>query len=292
MSHNRRTFLKAAAGFAAAGAMAEAQAKFDKPIGVQLYTVRRQMLHDADHILARIAEIGYTEVEGLEGDMERIRPLLEKYRLKCVSVHFDTGLVTGHRDAHSSLPASYTWDDAIRDAKSWGLEYMVIPYLPEPQRADFAGFVDQLNKAGEKCNNAGLSLCYHQHAFEFGGEAGHRPIDIFFEKSNPKFVSLELDVFWVSVAGNDPVEMIKRHGNRIRQIHLKDKAKGTAVMAGEGVRREDFKEVGNGVLDFPAILRAAEAANVSQYYVEQDQTAGDPLDSLAQSYHFLRSVTL
>jgi len=286
MPNNRRTFLKTAATLAA-GAMARAEEKFDKPLGVQIYTVRRQLPHDPDRIIGRIAQIGYTEVEGIQADMKRIWPILQKYHLSCPSVHFDTSLVYG-----KGRPANYTWDDAIRDAKSWGCEYMVIPYLDESERGDFAGFVDALNHAGEKVSEAGLHLCYHSHAFEYGGQPGHRPIDIFFERSNPKFVNLELDVFWVSVSGNDPVEMIKAHGDRIRLLHLKDKAKGTPVMAGEGVPRQSFKEVGNGVLNWPAILRAAEAANVQYYFVEQDETSGDPLASLAQSYRFLRSVTL
>ena len=88
------------------------------------------------------------------------------------------------------------------------------------------------------------------------------------------------------------MEFLERHGNRVRLLHLKDKAKGTPVMAGEDVPARDFKEVGSGVLNFPAILRAAAKANVQHYFVEQDETPGDPVDSLRQSYRYLRSLTL
>jgi sugar phosphate isomerase/epimerase len=101
-----------------------------------------------------------------------------------------------------------------------------------------------------------------------------------------------MDVFWVSVSGNDPVEFLQRHGDRVKLIHLKDKAKDTPVMASENVPARDFKEVGNGVLNFPAILRQAEKAGVRHYFVEQDQTPGDPVDSLRESYTHLRSLTL
>jgi sugar phosphate isomerase/epimerase len=99
-----------------------------------------------------------------------------------------------------------------------------------------------------------------------------------------------MDVFWVSVAGQDPVEMLKQYKGRVPLIHLKDKATGTAVQYDEKVPAATFKEVGSGSLDFLAVLRAAEAAGVKHYFVEQDQTPGDPVDSLRKSYEFLRKV--
>src|SRR5579884_3247363 len=292
MTDNRRTFLKRAAAFAAVGATGRAAEHFRKPLGAELYTVRKLLPNNADETLRRIAAIGYTEVESGRADMDRLRPLFEKYHLACPSVHFETGLVTGNLKLWPSIPDGYTWDYAVADAKRWGLEYMVIAYLMAPERKDYAGFVDQLNHAGEICNKSGVALCYHQHAFEFGGEPGKRPIDIFLERSDPKLVNLELDVFWASVAGNDPVDFLRRHGARVKMLHLKDKARGTPVRTNEGVPAGAFKEVGSGSLDFPAILRAAEAADVRHYFVEQDQSAGDPVDSLRQSYTYLRSLTL
>jgi sugar phosphate isomerase/epimerase len=103
-------------------------------------------------------------------------------------------------------------------------------------------------------------------------------------------VAFELDVFWVSVAGGDPAEMIGKLAGRLPLLHLKDKAEGTPVMFKESVPRTAFKEVGNGVLDWPKVLRAAAAANVAHYFVEQDQTQGDPLDSLRQSFGFLSKL--
>ncbi|HZU27548.1 MAG TPA: sugar phosphate isomerase/epimerase [Bryobacteraceae bacterium] len=287
----RRTFLKTAGALTALGGAAAAEDRFRKPIGAELYTVRKLLTKDADGTLKRIEDIGYTEVESMRADMPRLRPLFEKYRLSCPSVHFETGLITGRRDLWH-LSADDSWDQAVQQAKDWHLEYMVIPYLMPPERKDYAAFVDKLNQAGEACNKAGVGLCYHHHAFEFGGEPGKRPIDLFLERTDPKLVNLESDVFWVSVSGNDPVEFLQRHGDRVKMLHLKDKAKGTPVMAAENVPARDFKEVGNGVLNFPAILREAEKIDVRHYFVEQDETPGDPVESLRQSYRYLRSVTL
>jgi sugar phosphate isomerase/epimerase len=145
---------------------------------------------------------------------------------------------------------------------------------------------------GAKVVQAGMKFGYHNHAFEFEGKPGERPIDIFVERFDPKIVNFQLDVFWVSVAGNDPVEWINRLKSRVISIHLKDKAASQPVVYKENVPKETFKEVGKGSLDFPAILRAAESVGVEYYLVEQDQTPGDPVDSLALSYQYLRGLSL
>ncbi len=135
-----------------------------------------------------------------------------------------------------------------------------------------------------------MQFCYHNHCFEFKGERGQRPIDILLERWDKKDVGLELDVFWVNVGGADPVEMLKRVAGRVPLVHLKDKAKGTPVLYEEAKAGQAFREVGAGVLDFPAILAAAENAGAKHYFVEQDQTPGDPVASLKQSYDFLRTI--
>jgi sugar phosphate isomerase/epimerase len=147
-----------------------------------------------------------------------------------------------------------------------------------------------MNHAGELCRKAGLQFAYHNHAFEFGSIDGARPIDIFRERLDRSLVALEMDVFWVSVAGNDPLEMMRQWQGRVGLLHLKDKQKGTPVQYSETVAPAAFQEVGSGVLDFPAILKAAPAAGVKHYFVEQDQTAGDPLDSLRKSFDYIQSI--
>jgi len=150
---------------------------------------------------------------------------------------------------------------------------------------------EKLNKAGEKCRAAGLSLCYHNHAFEFEPMDGTTRFQVLLDTLDKKLVGLELDVFWVSVAGRDPVEILKQTSGRVHLLHLKDKAQGTPVMYKESVPASTFKEVGHGTLDWPAILRAAESAGVQHYFVEQDQTPGDPVESLRQSYDYISKLT-
>ncbi len=277
---NRRTWLGSAAAVLGLSRLASAAGSFQHALGVQLYTVRTVWKGHEDDELRRIAEIGYTELETTgENNLPSMAPAMEKYKLKAVSTHLSDG-------------ANIT-SQAIDTAKQYGVQYLVYPYVPPNQRGSADGYrklADQMNEAGRKCQEAGLTFCYHNHAFEFGGAQGERPIDIFNERLDKKLVNFEVDVFWVSVAGGDPVAFLKEHAGRVPLVHLKDKAPGTAVQYNENVPKGAFKEVGSGSLDFAAILKTAESVGVKHYFVEQDQTPGDPIDSLKKSYDYLRSL--
>ncbi len=258
------------------------------PVGVQLYTVRSLMKNDASGTLHGIADIGYRAVEGGRADLLQLMPLLEKHGLKAPSASLETPLVTGEWNLWKAKEIGV--DEAIESVKTIGAKYAVIAYLLPPERKDIRRFVDRANAVGEKCQKAGLTLCYHNHAFEFGGAKGERPIDIMLAGFDRKLVRFELDVFWVSVAGHDPVEFLREHSDRIGLVHLKDKMPGTPVQYSEAVKPQSFGEVGGGTLDFPAILKASSAAGAGHYFIEQDFTPGNPLDSLRKSFDYLRGL--
>ena len=149
-----------------------------------------------------------------------------------------------------------------------------------------------MTRAGATARAAGLTLGYHNHGFEFAplGD-GRRPIDVLLSRLDPALAKLELDVFWVSITGADPAGFLTANKGRIALVHLKDKAKGAPRETDERkVAKPTFTEVGHGALDFPAILKAAQTAGVEHYFVEQDQTPGDPVTSLRQSYEYLHKL--
>ena len=284
---NRREWLAKSAAFLSASQLIQGAAgpKFKGPLGAELYTVRSIIDQDTDGVIKRIAEIGYTEVEPGRAVLDKLAPTLAKYKLKATSCHMEQELVVGGQ-TKATLP------EAIESAKKAGAVMMIFPYLAPAKRGGpdaMRKFADQMNEAGAKVAAAGMKFGYHNHAFEFGGKAGERPIDIFLERFDPKIVGFQLDVFWVSVAGNDPVEWINRLKQRVISVHLKDKAADQPVLYAENVPKTTFKEAGNGILNFPAILKASTAVGVKHFFVEQDQTPGDPLASLEQSYRYLRS---
>jgi sugar phosphate isomerase/epimerase len=289
MSDISRRGLLAVGAMTASLANAKKKPGFDKPVGVQLYTVRNVLPKDPDATLKAISGIGYKEVEAGRADLDKLSPLFEKYGLKCASVHLETPLITGE----GKMPEGVTLESALEDLKKHGVEFAGCPYSGPQKDADaYKRVADAMNRTGEAAQKLGMQFFYHNHAYEFGGEPGRRAWDYYLQYWDQKLVALEIDVYWMSVAGQDPADQIRKFGSRVVQVHLKDKAFGTPVHHDQNMPGYTFKEVGTGVVDFPAVLRAAEQAGVKHYYVEQDQTPGDPLASLRISYKNLRSFKL
>jgi sugar phosphate isomerase/epimerase len=287
--HNlgRRSFLQGAATMLPFATLAGKAAQGGQQlanIGVELYTVRDVILKDPAATLKSIQDIGYTEVEAIYATLDKIWPALEQTKLKPVSVHVDSDLFGNDSKMQT----------ALENVRKRGFQYAVYPYLPIPERGGLEAIkklAAKLNKAGEQAQKLGLTLCYHNHAFEFQPMEGTIPLDVLLKETTTGLVSLELDIFWASVAGHDPVEILNRYASRIALVHLKDKEKGLPVRYNENVAKGAFKEVGRGSIDIAGVLRAATTNGVKHFFVEQDQTPGNPLDSLKISYQYLHNLS-
>src|SRR6185437_385544 len=275
---SRRSFVTQTAALLPASQMLFAREPLTRnDLGVQLYTVRKIIGKNPLATLEAIQKIGYTEVEATAGNLDEIWPALEKTQLKAVSIHLE------HSEPGSAL------DSALAGHKQKGFEYVVVPYL-ETARGGADGvkrISEMLNKIGEQAKSHGLTLCYHNHAHDFTPMGGSSPITMMMEQTQPSLVMLELDVFWASVAGLNPIDVLKKYSGRVPLVHLKDKAKDLGVQYNEKVPATAFKSVGSGSIDFPAVLSAAAASGVRHYFVEQDETPGDPIASLRKSYDYL-----
>jgi len=277
----RRSFLALAASSAVAS-----YARALPVVGVQLYTVRRILPAKPLETLHAIEQIGYREVECTGDNLDAIWPSLKQTSLKAVSVHLNEQLFL-HEQA--KLPA------ALEDAARHGFEYAVCPWIEPKDRGGvemIRKLGQTLNEAGEICRKAGINLCYHNHAFEYRPTPDGRLLDVLMKTTDPKLVSLELDVMWAHVAGVDPVSVLKEYGSRIPLVHLKNVAPGTRQRFNEEIPNTAFRELGNGAVDIPAVLRAAKEAGVKHYFVEQDETRGDPLVSLRESFQYLEKLNL
>lgn len=256
-----------------------------KTVGVQLYTLRNVINEKPLETLQALEQIGFREAEVIAGNMEKIWPSLQQTKLKPVSVHLDTALFT--RDVEK-LPAM------LDNVKQKGFAYAVCPYIAPQDRGGvevIKKLGETLNKAGEICRKSGLQLCYHNHAFEFEPvKEGGTLLDVLMKTTDPKLVSLELDIMWSQVAGVNPVSVLNQYGKRVALMHLKNVSGDTGKRYNEQVPKTAFREVGNGVIDVAAVLKEAGKAGVKHYFVEQDQTPGDPLASLRQSYDYLAKL--
>jgi sugar phosphate isomerase/epimerase len=251
---------------------------FERPLGVQLYTVRNEL---TPATLKAIAAIGYKEVEVTLATAKGIAQGLKDAGLAPTGAHID-GSVT-------SLTAE-KMDGFIQQARELGIPAIGLAYVPPSERKDpetfFPAFADLLNFAGDRCRRAGLAFYYHHHNFEFDPRGNG--IEVLHEKLS-RNVKLEIDCFWASVAGMDPVSFIERWDGRLFALHLKDKARGTPVSyETDRVKHDEFLEVGAGVIDWGKVLAAGVKAGARHFYVEQDYTPGDPVESLRKSYQFLR----
>lgn len=276
----RRRFL--AAGAASAVRLPGAKLT---TVGVQLYTLRNIINEKPLEVLQALERIGFRECEVIQGNMDKIWDSLRQTRLKPVSLHLDTAMFT--RD-EAKLPA------ALEDAKKRGFSYVVCPYIAPQDRGGvdvIKRLAETLNKAGKVCAESGLKLAYHNHAFEFEPAGDGTLLDVLMSASDPELVTLELDIMWSRVAGVDPVSVLQKYGRRVTLMHLKNVSRGVGPQFNEKVPRDAFREVGDGAVDIPAVLRAAAKARVQHYFVEQDQTPGNPLDSLQKSYRYLEQLS-
>jgi sugar phosphate isomerase/epimerase len=270
-------------GMAASLTVPEMFGAFNRPLGAQTYTVRDLMPTKGAETLRAIAAIGYKEVEITFDEATKYAAVLKETGLKATGSHMQA-------DTHRPQQL----DEFIDKAKELGIPAIGVAYVTPGQRKNPAEFwprfIDQtLNWTGEQCAKAGLTFYYHHHNFEF--DPKFRAIDLMYEKLN-KDVKLEIDCFWASVAGTDPASMIEHWSGRIFALHLKDKAKGTPVSyETDQVKHDEFLAVGSGVIDWSKVLKNAERAGVQHYYVEQDYTPGDPIESLKKSYAYLRKVS-
>ncbi len=285
MTYKRRTFLKTTAvASAAIAAMPSLMASVVKPstkIGVQLYTVRNEMSSDPKGTLEKIARIGYQKLEGAGYDAGKIYGFSGKEFGSIVS---DLGmeLTSGHM---SSQVFAEGFDQALEFMVDAGQQYAVFPWLSPEQRVSldqYKGYAATLSKCAEKAKSAGITVCYHNHDFEFQELDGELPMNILLSETDPEMVKIELDLYWITRAGLDPIQFFKDNSGRVPMWHVKDIA---------NTPERGFAEVGTGTIDFKAIFAEKKTSGMKHFFVEQDQSA-NPLKSIELSYKNLTEKIL
>lgn len=278
---SRRSFLTHTAAAISASKFALAREALNaRSLGVELYTVRKIILKDPAAVLRAIGEIGYGEIEPSYDNVEQIWSALKQTKLKAPATHVAREIFEGE-PSHLEM--------VLNDIKERGFEYAVLSSYPTAEGgADGVKRAAELmNRVGERAKANGLTFCYHNHAHDFQPVDGTPALELVLKQTDPKLVQLEMDIFWVTVGGHDPVELLKKYSGRVPLMHLKDKGRDVSVQYNEKVPADGFKEVGSGTIDIPRVLGAADTAGVRHYFVEQDQTPGDPIASLRQSYKYL-----
>ena len=246
------------------------------PIGLQLYTVRKAMQSDFDGTLKRVAAVGYKEIEfaGLFGrPAAGVRRLLDGLGLSAPSMHVP----------YETLNEG--WNAVLDDAGRLGCRYVVVPYIPDSLRTsidDYRRAADSFTRGAEAAAKASLKFAYHNHAIDFKPLDHRLPFDVLLEATDPSLVSVELDLYWIERAGQDPRRYFNRWPGRCKLIHVKDTL---------GAPEHRMTEVGKGIIDWPKLLASARAAGAEHFFVEQDD-AVKPFDSIAASFSYLNELQL
>ena len=275
---NRRGFLKSAAGGAFAGlCLPQMSFAMDRlnAIGLQLYTVRKDLEKDFEGTIGKVAAIGFKEVEFAgyyNRSAEQVKTILKANGLKAPSAHAVLKTLT------DSLQKT------IDDSAAIGHRYLICSYLfPQERKSldDYKRYVDIFNRAGEACKKAGIQFGYHNHDFEFVPMDGVVPYDLILEKCDPGLVKMELDLYWITKAKQDPLKYFAAHPGRFVLFHVKDM---------DNTPKQFFTEVGRGVIDFKGIFAQGKKAGVKHYFVEQDECPGPPLESAKASIDYLKKL--
>lgn len=277
----RREFGKLSVAALAAVATRNVFAAGKRPLGVQLYTVRDQAEKDLPAVLAAIRDIGYTEVEPYwniyDHPARELKKLIADHGLSAPSGHFD----------YEGLASKLDY------AQELGVHYVVCPMLPESMwgsLGDFEKAAEQFDAWGAELQKRGMRFAFHNHNYEFRKLDGTTGFDTILARTDPKLVDIEMDCYWITQAGYDPVSMLEKHAGRIRLLHLKDRKPGFPPSQQLDEAAMHFTEVGSGTLDWKAILAAAERNRIDHMFVEQDFTDRPPMESLRISYDYLQKL--
>jgi sugar phosphate isomerase/epimerase len=244
-------------------------------IGLQLYTVRRELEKDFEGTLAKVAALGFNEVEFagyFNRTPQQVKDALAKNNLAAPSVHVLPAVL------RSSL------QQTIDAAKAIGHQYVVCAYLlPEERKSldDYKRLVDLFNDAGGRLKKAGLQFCYHNHDFEFTPIDDKIPYDLILAGTDSKMVKMELDLYWITKAGQSPLKYFSAHPGRFPLVHVKDM---------DATPKHFFTEVGRGTINFKEIFAHSERAGIKHYFVEQDETPGSPFASIKMSIDYLKQL--
>ncbi len=244
-------------------------------IGLQLYTVRAAMAQDFEGTLARVAQIGYNEVEfaGYFGrSPEAVKAALTSAGLTAPSAHVGFDML-GER-----------WPETLANAGVIGHKYIVVPSLPGDLRRSADGYkraAETFNRAGQAARAAGIRFAYHNHDVEFAPVDGQIPYDVLLATADPAVVEFEMDLYWVVKGGGDPLAYFTRYPGRFPLVHVKD---------GGPPPERRMADVGSGVIDFRSIFAHHQQAGIEHYFVEHDQPQ-DQLASIRASYDYLKRLT-
>lgn len=285
----RRNFLGSVLGGMAAGAWAgerelwaAGRLAWPGPIGLELYTVREAFAKDPAETLKQVAAVGYKEVEiTFAVQASELNPALRAAGLTAPS-------------AYIGVPKSVEdWKESVETGKGFGVRYLVVGDNPRLDADAWKRRADLFNECGKVSRAAGIQFCYHAHFHELEPVDGTTGYDIMLTRCDPKYLKMEMDIFWVIYAGADPLHYFRLYPGRFPLLHIKDMYKDVPINPHEGPKGPNpFAPVGEGKIDWPKIFAHVGEAGTKHIYVEQDKCNMPPMDAIKISFNYLKHLRL
>jgi sugar phosphate isomerase/epimerase len=278
-SNTRRNFLKTSGAIALGSLLIpeflRAQSKPGKNIGIQLYTVRKEMLSDPAGTLTQLAKIGYKEIESAKSEKGNYYGLSPK-EIKKITSDLGISLVSGH------VQIDADWQKSIDQAAEAGQSYLICSVLPGKGQTieNYQRSADIFQKSAEDCKKSGITFGYHNHENEFEKIGQQTLYDILLDRTDPALVKMELDLGWVIATGSDPDFYFNKYPGRFPLWHLKDM----------DLKLKQSTEFGKGGVNIRKLLASADKSGLKHIFIEQEEYTRAPIESAAYDFNYLTKL--
>lgn len=267
MSYSRRKFLQTT-GLLGAGAMLASNNLFaaKQPLtnfGIQLWTVKEDMMKDAAGTLKALASYGYKQIEGFEGKQGMFWGMTVGDMKKYMD-DLGMSMISSHCNINDKFEIK------AANAANMGMKYLICPYLgPQKTIDDYKKAADNFNAKAEICKKNGIRFAYHNHGYSFQMTDGQMPQDVMIAGTDPELVDFEMDMYWVVTGGANIDDYLKKYKGRWKLCHVKDRSKTAAA-----TENDASVIIGTGSIDYPSILPKAKKYGVEYFIVEQEKFEG------------------
>lgn len=249
-----------------------------KHIGIQLYTIRKELEENFEGSLIKLANIGFNTVETAGYNDRKFYGYKPKYFKKYMN---NLGLYA--QSSHANVQLKNV-DQIIEDTLEVGMDYLVKPSINGERRKsidDYKRIADEFNLIGERCMKSGLRFAYHNHAFEFEELEGQIPYNLLLENTDSENLTMQLDTYWMVYGGFQPVDYFKKYPGRFELFHIKDM---------DDSKKRESTEIGNGTIDFEEIFKVNKISGMKYFFLEQESFNMPVFKSLAISYNYLNNI--
>lgn len=289
MKQQRREFLKWTSGLAMGAALAPLTGKWimdEEPdgrirsFGLQLYTLRDDLLNDPKNILKQVASYGYKQVESYEGPNGMFWGM-SNMNFKNTMDDLGMTIISSHCDITKDF------EKKADEAAAIGMKYLIYNWPSKKETMDeFKMNAELFNKCGEVCRKAGIRFANHNYDQSFIPIGGEVPMDVLMKITDPSIVDYQMDIYWVVFGGADPIKWLKKYPNRFRLCHIKDRIKGAT-------ERDASCNLGAGSIDFTPILKTAKQNGMQYFIAEQERYDGTtPMKAVEADAEYIKKLKI